>query len=183
MIGIRDARSDCLRVFMAHSDSAPPAPGANDNASGLGALVALAEHMPAPRCDVWLVATGAEERVYTGSPDHLGALALARRLTRTRRGDVQFALSLDEVGRGPEFWVRSPVPAPRRRVEGRLPFRWVRDSGSGNSDHRELQMAGIPAMKLGISDDPCRHTACDRPSRLRRGAFRRVLRAVLALTG
>ncbi len=33
-----------------------------------------------PRCDVWLVATGAEERVYTGSPDHLGALALARRV-------------------------------------------------------------------------------------------------------
>ena len=180
VIGIRDAPGDCLRVFMAHSDSAPPAPGANDNASGLGALVALAEATIHPRCDVWLVATGAEERVYTGSPDHLGALALARRL-RARRGDVQFGLSLDEVGRGPTFWVRSPAAAPRRRVERRVPFRWVRDSGSGNSDHRELELAGIPAMKLGISDDPCRHTACDRPGRLRRAAFRRVLRAVLPL--
>ncbi len=180
VIGIRDAPGNCLRVFMAHADSAPPAPGANDNASGLGALVAMAEAVKTPRCDVWLVATGAEERVYTGSPDHLGALALTRRL-RARRADVQFALSLDEVGRGPVFWVRSPVARPRPRVEGRLPFRWVRDTGSGNSDHRELQMAGIPAMKLGISDDPCRHTACDRPSRLRRAAFRRVLDAVLVL--
>jgi hypothetical protein len=66
-------------------------------------------------------------------------------------------------------------------VERRLPFRWVRDSTDGNSDHRELHVAGMPAMKLGISDDPCRHTACDRPGRLRRAAFRRVLDAVLPL--
>ena len=57
----------------------------------------------------------------------------------------------------------------------------MRDSGSGNSDHRELQMAGIPAMKLGISHEACRHTACDRPGRLRRGGFRRLLDAVLPL--
>ena len=180
MIGIRDAPGDCLRVFVAHADTVPPAAGANDNASGLGALVALAGAVRDPGCDVWLVATGAEDRLHTGSPDHLGALALARRL-RARRRDVRFALSLDEVGRGPRFLVRSPVARPRPRVEGRLPFRWLRDSGSGNSDHRELHLAGIPAMKLGVDDDPCRHTACDRPARLRRTAFARVLRAVLPL--
>jgi hypothetical protein len=61
--------------------------------------------------------------------------------------------------------------------------RWVRDSGTGNSDHRELALAGLPAMKLGVRDDPCRHTACDTPARLQRGAFARVLRVVAPLVG
>jgi hypothetical protein len=65
---------------MAHTDSTPNAPGANDNASGVGVVTELAGRLEriGPACDVWLVATGAEERIYTGSPDHLGALALAR---------------------------------------------------------------------------------------------------------
>ncbi len=87
VIGTLDTSATCLRIAMAHTDSAPPAPGANDNASGLGVIAALASRLRAiePGCDVWLVATGAEERVYTGSPDHLGALALARR-ARARGG-------------------------------------------------------------------------------------------------
>src|SRR5687767_15635036 len=86
----------CLRVLMAHADTVPPAPGAEDNASGLGLLAALAPRLEAidPPCEVWLVATGAEERIYTGSPDHLGSLALVRLVPRAR---LRYALSLDEV--------------------------------------------------------------------------------------
>ena len=104
VIGIRDAPGDCLVIAMAHTDSVPPAPGADDNASGVGTLVALARSLatdPAPACDVWLVATGSEERPYTGTPNHLGASALVTRLQRMNRlKDVKLALSLDEVGRG-----------------------------------------------------------------------------------
>ena len=39
----------------------------------------------------------------------------------------------------------------------------------------------MPAMKLGVPDDPCRHTACDTAGRLQRGAFTRVLRVVAQL--
>jgi hypothetical protein len=39
------------------------------------------------------------------------------------------------------------------------------------------------AMKLGVPDDACRHTACDTPDRLQRGAFVRVLRVVAELLG
>jgi hypothetical protein len=196
VLGIRDGRSHCLRIFMAHSDSVPPAPGADDNASGVGTLTSLAAALGAggrPRCDVWLVATGAEERPYTRAADHLGALALVRRIRRfSRAGDVEFALSLDEVGRGTRFWLRSPAPAPRHGVERRLlaaasrvgvSVRWVRDTGSGNSDHRELALAGMPAMKLGVPDDPARHTARDTAGRLQRRAFVRVLRVVAPLLG
>jgi aminopeptidase YwaD len=180
VIGVLDTPRTCLRIVMAHTDTAAGVPGANDNASGLGVLAALAGRLRRvePSCDVWLAATGAEERVYTGSPDHLGALALARR-ARARGGKrrIRFALSLDEVGRDRPFWLRSPAPAPRRGVEGallraarraRVPVSWVRDEGSGNSDHREFELLGLPGLKLGVGagGEPCRHMPCDRPSRL-----------------
>lgn len=196
VLGVRQGTDNCLRVVMAHADSVPPAPGADDNASGVGVIVALGDALAkaaSVRCDVWLVATGAEERPYTGAADHLGALALARRVRqRGRRQDLEFALSLYEVGRGSRFWLRSPAAAPRDGVERRLlasaahakvTVGWVRDTSTGNSDHRELALAGLPAMKLGVPDDSCRHTACDRADRLQRGAFQRVLRVVAPLIG
>ena len=192
VIGIYDGPRSCLHVVMAHTDSAPGAPGANDNASGLGVLAALAGRLPRypKRCDVWLAATGAEERIYTGSPDHLGALALARRVRSgpyARR--LRWALSLDEVGRDRPFWLRSPVAAPRRGVEEALlgaagragvPVTWVRDESSGNSDHREFELLGLPAAKLGVGagGEPCRHLSCDRPGRLDPVALRLARRLV-----
>ena len=185
VIGVREGRRDCLRVLMAHTDSMPSTPGAEDNASGLGVLVALAPRLRAPRCDVWLVATGAEERLYTGSPDHLGARALAPAVPRRR---LRYALSLDEVGTSARMRLRSPVAAPRRGVERELlraaatgaaglpRLDWLRDSGTGNSDPRELELSGRRAVKVGVLDNPCRHAACDTASRLRKGAFRAVLR-------
>jgi aminopeptidase YwaD len=194
VIGTLDTPATCLRIAMAHTDSAPPAPGANDNASGLGVIAALASRLRAmePGCDVWLVATGAEERVYTGSPDHLGALALARRArARGAARRLEWALSLDEVGRDRPFWLRSPAATVRPRVEGALlraahrahvPVSWVRDESTGNSDHREFELLGLPGLKLGVGagGEPCRHTACDRPERLDPTSLRLARRLVEA---
>ena len=182
VIGVYDTPRSCLRIVMAHSDSLPPAPGANDNASGLGVVADVAGRMKLikPWCDVWLVATGAEERGYTGKPDHLGALHLARRArTHHARKRLRWALSLDEVGRDYPFWLRSPAAAPRAAVEGALfdaagrvgtQVSWVRDESTGNSDHREFELIGLPAAKLGVGagGEPCRHMRCDAPSRLKR---------------
>jgi aminopeptidase YwaD len=194
VIGIRDTSARCLVIAMAHADTVPPAPGADDNASGVGTLVALAPALAegaAPKCDVWLVATGSEERPYTKQPDHLGAKALVQRLRRTNRlQDVRLALSLDEVGRGTRFELRSPVARPRARTEtailrsaraAHVDVTWLRDTATGNSDHRELALAGAPAAKLGVADEPLRHTARDTADRLQRGAFARVLRVVWPL--
>ena len=187
-MGIYDTPADCLVVLIAHTDSVPPAPGADDNASGVGTLVALAPRLQAiqPRCDTWLIASGAEERPYTGQADHLGAKAAVPRV-RKRTDDLRFVLSLDEVGRGTTFHLRSR--ADRKRVEGRIvkagrgAVRWVRDSGSGNSDHREFSLAGLPAAKLGVPDDPLRHTAADTPGRLQPRAFVKVRAIVERLLG
>jgi hypothetical protein len=178
VIGMWDGPRSCLRVVMAHADTVPPSPGADDNASGLGMLAALAPRLAViePPCDVWLVATGAEERIYTGSPDHLGALALTRIVPRAR---LRYALSIDEVGRGTRFRLRSPAAAPRKRVERELMRSWVdwqRDDSTGNSDHREFELAGMRGVKLGVLDEPVRHTAGDTVGRLHRHAFTRVER-------
>lgn len=195
VVGIHDAPGDCLRIVMAHADTVPRTAGAIDNASGVGVLAALASRVRAtsPRCDVWLVATGAEERLYTGHPDHLGAAALVRRVRRLRRTrDLRIALSLDEVGRGRSFWLRSSAPRARPAVERAVlraaggtgaRVRFVRDSGTGNSDHREFQLAGLPGAKLGQPGNPCRHEPCDRPRLLDPRTFTVVQRVVDRLLG
>jgi Zn-dependent M28 family amino/carboxypeptidase len=190
VVGVREGTRDCLKIVMAHADSVPEAPGANDNASGVGIVVALAARLDAldPPCDVWLVATGAEERPYTGTADHLGALALVRHLRRRgAAGRLRFALSLDMVGRGTSFQLRSPHARAREGIEravlaaGRrqgVGLRFRPDSGTGNSDHREFELAGLPALAMQVRDaaDACYHSACDGPRRLQRRALDRVQR-------
>ena len=184
VVGVREGERRCLKIVMAHADSVPDGPGANDNASGVGVLVALAARLDAlePPCEVWLVATGAEERPYTGTPDHLGASALVRTVPRRR---LRYALSLDMVGRGRRFQLRSPAGRPRRGIErevlraGRrrgVTLRWLRDAGQGSSDHREFELAGLPGLVMQVwgGTEPCYHRACDGPRRLQRGALARV---------
>ena len=191
VIGAWDGPRRCLRIVMAHSDTVARTPGAVDNASGLGALAGLAPRVRAirPPCDVWLVATGAEERIFTGHPDHLGALALAR---RARGRPLRYALSLDEVAGSGGLLLRSPAGAGRAAVEGELlraarrqavPLAWARDSGTGNSDHREFELAGMRGVKLGNRGNVCRHEPCDSAARLRRLPLARVLRVVEDVLG
>ena len=108
-------------------------------------------------CDTWLVATGSEERIVTAAPDHLGALALARKV---RARGVEGEL----------------LRAARR---ARVPTRFERDRGDGNSDHREFELLGMRAAKLGTgAGEPCRHRRCDRAGRLVRLSPARAQRLV-----
>ena len=192
VIGERETARECLTILMAHTDSVPPGLGANDNASGVGVLVALAPRLAKldPPCDVWLVATGAEERVVIGTRYHVGAAALVKTVRRRGpRADLRFALSADMVGRGRRFYLRSPQAGVRPGVEGEIlaaarragvTVRWAPDSGTGNSDHREFELAGLPGAVLEAwkGTDACHHERCDRPGRLQRGALNRALRVL-----
>ncbi len=123
-----------------------------------------------------------------GTGYHVGAAALVKTVeSRGRRADLRFALSVDMVGRGNRFYLRSPQPAARDAVEGQVlaasgragvTTRWARDSGDGNSDHREFELAGLPAAVIEVwrGEDPCHHEGCDRAGRLQRGAVSRVQR-------
>jgi len=189
VIGKLDRPGNCLLILMSHTDSVPPGHGAIDNASGVGVLVGLAPRLAGlqPGCDVWLVATGSEERQVTGLPYHAGAAALVKQVkSEGRARALRFALSVDEVGLGKRFYLRSPVAGIRGGVEGEIlgasrragvTVRWARDSGTGNSDHREFELAGLPGAVLEVwkGFDPCHHEACDRPGRLQKPALNRAL--------
>jgi hypothetical protein len=190
VIGKLDRPGSCLVILMSHTDSVPPGHGAIDNASGVGVLVGLAPRLASldPACDVWLVATGSEERQVTGLSYHAGAAALVKLVnSEGRAGDLRFALSLDEVGLGRRFYLRSPASAVRGGVEGKIlaasrradvTVHWARDSGTGNSDHREFELAGLPGAVLEVWKGvfACHHLACDRPRLLQKPAMKRALR-------
>jgi peptidase M28-like protein len=190
VVGKLDRPGSCLVVLMSHTDSVPPGHGAIDNASGVGVLVALAPRLADldPGCDVWLVATGSEERQVTGLPYHAGAAALVKQVkSEGRAGDLRFALSLDEVGMGKSFYLRSPSAGVRSGVEGEVldasrragvTVRWSRDSGTGNSDHREFELAGLAGAVLEVwkGDFACHHLSCDTPRLLQKPALNRALR-------
>jgi hypothetical protein len=190
VVGELDGPATCLQIVVAHVDSGPDGPGANDNASGVGVLVALAWKLRSlnPPCDVWLASTGAEERGFTHAADHLGAAALVDRVKRLgRTQDLRFAYDNDEVGRLGRFWLRSPVASLRPGVEGTIlaaarragvTVRWVRDEGTGNSDEREFNLAGLGAAVLEDwhAQEPCRELPCDRPGRLQKRSLNRALR-------
>ena len=57
-----------------------------------------------------------------------------------------------------------------------MTLRWLRDSGTGNSDHREFELAGLPGLVVQTweDEDACYHTACDGWRRLEPAALPRV---------
>jgi hypothetical protein len=144
-----------------------------------------------PECDVWLVATGAEERVTTQRPDHAGATALVHRVIRAGRADdLRMALSLDEVGKGTRMDIRANTRVERPNVERAiiaasrgtgLDVRFDADLGQGNSDHREFQIRNLPGAKLGVVDNPIRHTPRDTRRNLTAATFPRVRRLLESL--
>ena len=192
VVGRYNGPHRCLKIVMGHADSVPAGPGAVDNASGVGVVVALAQRLRAidPYCDVWLVATGAEERPYTGQADHLGARRLVKYVRQQHSARrLRYAFALDMVGRGGRFQISSPHSGPRPRVEGQalaagrredVTLRFSPDSGTGNSDHREFELAGLPGMVMHLWHglEPCYHSSCDTWQRLQRRSLRRTQRVV-----
>ena len=120
-----------------------------------------------PPCTVWLVATGAEERIYTGSPDHLGALALRDIVPRRR---LRYALSLDEVGRGASF--RPALARVVRRASGSSASCWrpprrpaCRSTGSATRAPATPTTASSSSPACAASSSACHGVERVRPER------------------
>jgi hypothetical protein len=79
-----------------HADATPFSPGANDNASGVGVVLALAEQLarePLQSTEVWLVLTGCEEVAAYGMAAFLDSHGPAL-------GEEAVYVILDQVGAG-----------------------------------------------------------------------------------
>lgn len=156
--------------------------GADDNASGVAVLLALARQCSAARWlhDAIFVAVDAEEMRLQG------AYAFVAALTGAERERIALNINLDMVARGDKRelymagahhrpWLR-PILEP---IVGRSAIKVLfgHDSGGGRddwttqSDHHAFHQAGIPFLYFGVEDHPDYHRPTDTADRITAAIF------------
>lgn len=165
--------SEAVLVLGAHMDSKPPSPGANDNGSGCGALLEIAEIVAADPVvpTVEFVFFGSEE-IIDGGDDwhHFGSRYRVSQMSPAERANVAGMISLDMIGYGSAFHSRMMGKGPASLSDmvlaqaGALGIQMTfkKDTSStGLSDHEAYELAGIPATCVCWRTDPVYHTAED----------------------
>jgi Zn-dependent M28 family amino/carboxypeptidase len=190
---IARASADSTRVIVlgAHMDTKKPSPGANDNASGCGALLEIARTVAVRGhyADIEFVFFGAEEMV-DKNPDHhhYGSRRYVKSLSATQRGRVSAMISMDMIGTGSKFVTRTMGIGPkslsnllgRRAKSAGFALPYLRDpSKPGYSDHEPFERFGIPVAWLEWRNDPYYHTARDTAKRLSTAKVARAGQLVL----
>ncbi|NYE37900.1 hypothetical protein F4692_003045 [Nocardioides cavernae] len=178
-------------VVGAHLDTVSQAPGAEDNASGVGVLLAAAEAVAGrrTRLPVVLVAFGAEEPRGSGDDlHHFGSRHYVADLTRAERRAVRGMVSLDRVGVGSvvpvgsalEAGTSDPVRGALVAAARRAGVPIVPESEERSSDHWSFVRAGIPAARLGSTPYAGYHSAGDVPAVVAPAQLERTGRLLLA---
>jgi len=188
LVAERDGTGDGVVILGAHLDSVAAGPGINDNASGVAALLVVAEaltHLPEPAATVRFAFWGAEERGPFGSQAYVDTLEPAQ------LAEVRAYLNFDMLGspNAVVFVYDEPDAAPgsvalTNVFSGFFSARgiaWDPIDLDGDSDHGPFIAAGIPTGGLfsggiepvtdaqaarhgstaGQPADPCSHRACD----------------------
>jgi aminopeptidase YwaD len=172
----------------AHLDTVPQASGAEDNASGIGVLLTLADALAdrRTRLPVVLVAFGAEEpRGEREDDHHYGSRAFVDALTPAQRRGFRGMVSLDRVGVGGVLPIKSVLePSPLRadlvRAADRAGVATVLETGHTSSDHESFVDAGLPGVRLGGTSYAAYHSEADVPSVVDPAQLERTARTVLA---
>jgi hypothetical protein len=164
--------------------------GADDNASGTAAVLAMAAHFKAhpPRHTIVLALWDAEEMGLVGAR----AFVAQPPVDRSR---IVANVNLDMVSRNDkgELYAAGATPYPRMRpiLEALVPdaavtLRLGHDSGGGQydwtsqSDQGAFHDVGIPFVYFGVEDHPDYHKATDEIERIQPGFY---VRAVRTITG
>jgi len=171
-------------VVVAHLDTVPVAPGAEDNASGISVMLELARMAAAapPDLPVRFIAFGAEEPRGSGDAlHHFGSQQHVADLSDDERDAIRSVVALDRVG------VRAThVPVCSARTSGNDLRAAVRDAarevdvptrgcgGNTTSDHWSYAKAGIPAIRLGSVPYAGYHSPDDTPDVIDRRQIDRV---------
>ena len=175
-------------VVGAHLDTVPQAPGAEDNASGVGVILAAAAAAAEreTRLPVVWVAFGAEEpRGPTDDDHHYGSRAYVASLGPGERAAVRAMVSLDRVGVGKRVPVGStqesdPIQRSLLEAAERAGVPTTPDSFQRSSDHWSFVRDGLPGARLGSTPYAGYHSAADVPSVVDAGQLARVGRLLLA---
>jgi hypothetical protein len=158
---IADTGGDAERTVIAgaHLDSVEEGPGINDNASGVAALLEVAERLrdrPGMRLGFW----AAEELGLYGSRRYV------RELDRAERRTIAAYVNLDMVGSpNPRVQVYDSDDEVERALRRAFPGDEGETSLGNASDHAPFASAGIPVGGLFTGNsrrtDPCYHRRCD----------------------
>jgi Zn-dependent M28 family amino/carboxypeptidase len=161
-------------VVGAHLDTVAAAPGAEDNASGIGVMLELARMAAAepPALMVRFVAFGAEEPRGRGdSLHHFGSQAYVRDLPAAQRAAVAAMVSLDRVGVSAPSVPLATGGTGTTQVMDALSaasdlvgIPTARSQDNRASDHWSFEKADIPSARMGSVPYPGYHSAGDIPS-------------------
>jgi Zn-dependent M28 family amino/carboxypeptidase len=176
-------------IVGAHLDTVPQAPGAEDNASGIGVVLAVAGATATnrTRLPVVFVAFGAEEPRSETDPEqhHFGSRTYVQSLSRGERDAVRGMISLDRVGVGAQVPVGSaydtdPLQRQLLAAARRADVPTTSDPGQRSSDHWSFVRAGLPGARLGSTPYAGYHSAGDVVSVVEPDQLERVGRLVVA---
>jgi len=137
-------------VLCAHYDASPQSHGADDNASGVEAMLQVAERIQArgrPKKTVTFIAFAAEEYLCYGSKYFVQTLKENGLL-----GRIKNVLNLDMVGHGEYLWVHVAPESYRRQIESAfqkdisdlIGWDWT-SAIMPISDHHPFFVEGIPS--------------------------------------
>lgn len=152
-------------VVGGHYDTFGESPGGNDNASGVGVVLALAEALAGRTVPVEFAAFAAEERHPVSKAHHEGSLAYVGALADP--AVVEAMVSVDMVGNGTSVAIvrlRGYPDALQREIhavanETGIPHRVL--AKGDVSDHTSFARRGVPAVFLWSGDHPALHKAGD----------------------
>ncbi len=172
----------------AHLDTVPQGPGAEDNASGIGSLLAIAAATQdtRTRLPLVLIAFGSEEpRGSTDADHHYGSRAYVAELTPAQRRSLRGMVSMDRVGVGDVLPIGSveepsPLRAELARAAGRAGAETVLETGQTSSDHWSFARDGLPGVRLGGTSYAGYHSAEDTADVVNLAQLERTIRTVLA---
>ena len=176
------------RIVSAHLDSVPQAPGAEDDASGIGVILELARMAARkePPVPVVFVAFAAEEPRGEGEAlHHFGSKAMVSRLSGDGRRSLKGMVSLDRVGVGRVVPVCSggfgtPTVQPSLLREARQTHIPAHPCVDQASDHWSFAQAGIPAARVGGTPYAAYHSAADLPGVVQEAQLNRAGRLMWA---
>lgn len=158
-------------VYMgAHYDSVSASPGANDDASGVAAMLEAARILSTKghrvKATLKFIAFGSEETGLDGSYWYV----VANEVEVTNMGIGM--INLDMIGVGDTLligaidWGGPTLKLYTQEMAGVWGLTWENFVAGTNSDHTYFEMVGVPAVFLTQSPDPYFHTSEDTPDKI-----------------
>jgi aminopeptidase YwaD len=175
-------------LISGHLDTHLPAPGANDDASGIAVMLEVARilHAQRPHFTILFAGFGAEERqLRERDSHHYGSRFLARDPAVT--GRLAGMISLDMVGYGTLLHITNQGWAADRWCKRAATIAKAMGTpvrvyqGKPWSDHEAFERRGIPVAYLHWERDPSYHHRGDTPAHIQPERLRQTAAITLRL--